>query len=192
MNSMTTNVNIPLEVFTFKRQDELAVFAANTIIKNLFPSNQDTSFSVKNENQDIEKLLNETLVIKSQNKEILAKVTLRVSLVRLGANFPGIVDEPYNIIIDKFKEFINQFLGVINQNIIDAVGMEFRIGLPTHFGNSLGNEEHLMIPGTHLIDSTGTFDLNIGFVRIRGTQDIDLKDVEFVLVESSEDEIDFF
>lgn len=194
MNNLTSNLNIPLEVFQFDRQEELAIFAANSILKELFSPDNEILFRTYDESRDqfLDKQYNEILAIKSQNREFLSKATLKVSLVRLGANFPKLIDEPYLMIIDKFKEFINQFLGVINQNIINSIGMEFRIGLPTHFGNIANNEENLMVPGTRIVDSTGTFDLNIGFVRIRGSQDINLNDSDFVLLENSNNDIDFF
>lgn len=189
----TTNVSIPLELFTFDRQDELAIFAANSIIEQQFPGQGKNNFRLYNEETDakFDGTYNETFAIKSQNREFCAKATLRVSLIKLGAHFDGMTEKSYKKVVDQMQEFLNQFLGVINQNLTTSLNMVFRIGLPTHLTHTLNSDETLYVPGVRLIDETGTYDLNVGFVRIRGGNDIDLKDAKFSLAED-DDDIDFF
>lgn len=184
---------IQLEPYGFKRQLELATFAADKIMDDKFPGISDCTFrEFKAEDDKVfESYCNETFTIKSQNQHFLSKVTLRISLVRLGANFPNMVNVPYNSLLDQMKEFLNQFLGVINQNILDIYGMEFRIGIPSHVQLINPKGENIEIPGVRLIDTTGTFDINIGYVRISGREEIDLKNTEFK-VKSEEEDIEFF
>lgn len=187
------HIYIQLEPYGFKRQLELATFAADRIMADKFPGVTDCSFREFNHEDDkvFESYCNETFTIKSQNQHFLSKVTMRLSLVRLGANFPDIVDVPYSNLVDQMKEFLNQFLGVINQNILDIYGMEFRIGIPSHVQLINPKGENIEIPGVRLIDTTGTFDINIGYVRISGREEIDLKNTEFK-VKSEEEDIEFF
>lgn len=191
MNAESTNVSVPLEAYRFDRQSDLAIFAADSVMKALFTEFTSNSFSESSE-QDLEKYCNETLAIKSQSRELLSKATLRVSLVRLGKNFPSIAELPYKKVLDKMKEFLNQFLGVINQNLNSHLGITFRIGLPTHLNNLTESYENAIVPGVRIIDSTGTFELYLGYVRIRGTEDINLDGLEFNLESHDDDDIDFF
>lgn len=185
------NVSIPLEAYRFDRQSELAVFAADTIMKELFTDFDGNGFKESEEN-DLEGYCSETLAIKSQSRELLSKATLRVSLVRLGKNFPTLAEVPYKKVLDKMKEFLNQFLGIINQNLNSHLGITFRIGLPTHLNTLTESGENVIVPGVRIVDSTGTFELYLGYVRISGTEDIDLKGLDFNVLSQEDDDIDFF
>jgi len=54
------------------------------------------------------------------------------------------------------------------------------------------NGENLIIPGVRIVDNTGTFDLNLGYVRIKGSSNIDLSGVDFTLMSEDEDDLELF
>ena len=193
-----TNINVPLETYHFDRQVDLAIFAGDTIMIEKFPEMERIGFRSFDStfDKDIENFHNEIFSIKSQNEEFISKVTLKVSLIRLGAHYPKMGEIPYKKFVDYMQEFLNQFQGVVNQNIQSSIGMYFRIGLPTHIcGEGLPlveNGENLIIPGVRIVDNTGTFDLNLGYVRIKGSSNIDLSGVDFTLMSEDEDDLELF
>lgn len=180
-NKEKTHIFIQLDPYGFNRQLELATFAADTIIIEKFPGISNCGFREFEPEKDahFEDYCNEIFTIKCQNLDFVSKVTLRLSMVRLGANFPEMANVPYLKLIDQMKEFLNQFLGVVNQNIQEIYGMEFRIGIPSHLKLENSGDENIDVPGVRIIDTTGTFDINFGYVRINKDKEIDLKHEEF-------------
>lgn len=68
---------------------------------------------------------------------------------------------------DLLREFVNQFLGVVNQSLV-ALGYNCRIGLPLVFSKAdIGSllNTGLFVPSLRFADERGIFDLRLGFVN---------------------------
>lgn len=93
-------------------------------------------------------------------------------------------------LVDMLREFVNQFLGILNQSLVKQ-GFNCRIGLPLVFTkNDVESflKNGLYMPSVHLCDEFGIFDLRFGMINSTAGPKLDLRGLE--LVETS-GEIDF-
>lgn len=93
-------------------------------------------------------------------------------------------------LVDMLREFVNQFLGILNQSLVKQ-GFNCRIGLPLVFAkNDIESflKNGLYMPSVHFSDEFGIFDLRFGMINSTAGPKLDLRGLE--LVETS-GEIDF-
>lgn len=93
-------------------------------------------------------------------------------------------------LIDLLREFVNQFLGVINQTLTN-MGFNCRIGLPLVFNRQDAQaflKTGLYVPSIHFCDDYGIFNLKLGMINSTAGPKLDLSGTE--LVDTSGD-IDF-
>ncbi len=96
-----------------------------------------------------------------------------------------------NLIVDSCRELVNQFLGIVNSNLM-TVGFTPSVGLPSVY--SRGDMESVLssgpyIPLINLRDGSNVFSINFGLVLSDKECALDLSTWQF---QSPDDEVDFF
>ena len=171
-----------------KRFDELAEFCAGFIFPSLF-SQFETSFHKEDATELDDYHIQIMCDISSSSFK--GRGWVRVNLDALRAKSEELKGMSDELIIDNCREFVNQFLGVINSNLMN-LGYSASIGLPTVVTKAeVANIRRSgpYIPTVTLNDKEKIFSIKIGLVLIENAEMLDLSDLTF---ESPDDEVDFF
>ncbi len=116
---------------------------------------------------------------------------LRVNLNRLKQSDISLSGAADNLIVDSCRELVNQFLGIVNSNLM-TVGYTPSVGLPSVY--SRGDMESVLSSGPYIAlinlrDEKEIFCMNFGLVLSDKEKALDLSTLQF---QSPDDEVDFF
>ncbi len=167
-----------------KRLNELTVFAANNVL-NFLIGNTDLKYSeLKNlENFHCDFILS----CQVQAPNIFGYCFLKVNTQNIDKVLAQEYVESEFKLMDFTKEMVNQFWGIICQNI-RKVGIFPQIGLPSAYDmNGNAGIAKTYIPAIYVKDDKNIFAFEVGFASLDHTIPFDLTNIEFNIDTGSEE-----
>ena len=160
------HVSETLKQLPAKRLAELVDFAANYSLPFIFPGLPQKLFSETTETLD---KYNSLVTCDCLGEEIIGHATFKLDSSRLRGCYPDYADTPQEMIVDRQRELVNQFLGLVNFNL-NKLGIEAAIGLPLAIDMSTGVKVHssLYCPAVAVADQQGICHIEFGFINTEG------------------------
>ena len=175
-----------LDKFKPTRIGELCVFSSNSIAQYFFPKNDKILFSEKS--SEVNFTADYTLSCQVQATNIFGYCFMRINIAGLESILgDDEITKSEFLLMDFSKELLNQFWGVVCQNIAKK-GVYPNIGLPIAC-DSKGNAgmSKRYVPKIYLQDSLKAFSFELGFTAQDQSMPFDLTGVDFALSSTSED-----
>jgi hypothetical protein len=170
------------------RLGELAAFSCNFIYSSIFPSLDVTFTETKNEKPDDYQFL---VQCDTRAFPFAGRCFIYANSEKLKQEDMSFSDFDVELLTDGFKEFGNQYLGIVNHNLLE-LGYSPKIGLPSIFSKEESvklRNAGLAIPFVNIMDEKGVFYIRLGFVNENGGDKLDL---EKMILSKPDDEISFF
>jgi hypothetical protein len=161
--------------------------SANYIHDSIFPG-----LNLDFQESKLEHLENYDLLVQcdTTSSPFSGRCIIEMNSDRLAEHYEDFAKASKKLKADSVKELINQYLGVINHNLMKQ-GVSPKIGLPNvfEFEQAVGlKKTGLYIPYASVADTKGIFLIRTGFVNGETNEKLDLGSTEF---SGPDDEIDF-
>ncbi len=171
-----------------KRMDELSKFSANFIFPSLFPQ-----FSLGFDDANIIEINDFThqIICDVSGDVFKGRAWVKVNLNKLRKMHSDFETMREDLLIDNCREFVNQYLGVVNTNMM-SLGYSPSVGLPSVYSKQ--DCESIQLSGPHipvvsLKDENSIFHVRLGIVLLDGKCKLDMSELQ---IKEPDSEIDFF
>jgi hypothetical protein len=188
-NLIKDSLNKCLEYLKPRGLGDLTEFCVNYITPFVFPE-LSAKFIGCSKEEGSGNEFNYLVDCQTSASDCVGKCTLKVNLGKLKESDPSLKDLDSDKVLDGLRELINQFLGIINHNLI-KVQLKPRIGLPAVYdlSNTDVKTGSLYIPTVSFKDEKNIFHLSMGFVNLSGGEIFHLDSID---LDAPSDDVDFF
>lgn len=178
-----------LEVLMPKRLNELTVFSANNVLKYLI-SDEKNNMSFK-QVKNLEGFSCDLILsCQVQSENMFGYCFLKVNTQFIDQVLDPEYVESEFMMLDFTKEMVNQFWGIVCQNI-RKVGINPKIGLPSACDiNGNAGIAKTYIPSVIVKDEKNIFSFEIGFTALDHTVPFDLTGIDFNVEAPEEGELE--
>jgi hypothetical protein len=187
VENVGNNIQAALDSLLPQGLVDLCQSGANYIHDSIFPG-----LTLEFQESKLEHLESYDLLVQcdTASSPFSGRCIIEINSERLVENYAEFGKASKELRADSAMELINQYLGVINHNLIKQ-GASPKIGLPNvfDFEEAAGlKKTGLYIPYASVADTKGVFLIRTGFVNGETSEKLDLSSIEF---EGPDDEIDF-